>query len=70
MKQSADEKLTILGAKDNVSEKVRAGVRHVLSPLQGLGAFYSNSLPTAYALGYDLAPASRAEFIDASDSGR
>jgi len=48
MKRGGDKRLTVLGAKDNVREEVRVGVGHALSPLRGLGGFYSNSSPTAW----------------------
>jgi hypothetical protein len=60
VKCPGDKGLAVLGAEDHVREQVRAGVRHVLSPLRGLGEFYSNSPPTAHAVGYDLSPATRA----------
>src|SRR5208283_3231933 len=60
MKRGGDKRLSVFGAKDNVRQEVRVGVGHVLSPLRGLGGFYSNSSPTACAMGYDLSPASRA----------
>jgi hypothetical protein len=52
VKRSGDERLAVLGAKDNVREEVRVGVGYVLSPLRGLGEFYSNFSPTTCAVGY------------------
>ena len=57
MQRRGDQRCSVLRAEYHVGKKVRIGVRHLLSPLRGLEGFYSNSSPTAYAMGYDLSPA-------------
>jgi hypothetical protein len=39
VKRGRDKGLAVLGAEDHVCEEIREGVRHVLSPLRGLGDF-------------------------------
>jgi hypothetical protein len=60
MKRSGDKRQTVLGAKDNVRQDVRVGCDMFFRPSGAWGEFYSNSSPTACAMGYDLSPASRA----------
>jgi hypothetical protein len=49
-----EERLAVLGGKDDMGEQVGKGVSHRLSPLRGWPHLNSTTRPTAHAVGYSL----------------